>query len=161
MEAAWGISGFAVRVGVNSGPAAVGLVGSADPQAVALGDATNVAARLQAAADPGTILVGPVTARRLESRFDLGEPVAISVKARAEPVLASQVLRPREREPRSASSPVVGRNRELAALRATLSDLAAGRGRVLLLTGAPGIGKTRLLTELAVEGVDSVTWLEG
>ena len=72
IEAAWGISGFAVRVGVNSGPAAVGLVGSADPQAVALGDATNVAARLQAAAEPGTILVGHVTARRLEHRFDLG-----------------------------------------------------------------------------------------
>ena len=53
IERAWGISGFAVRVGVNSGPAAVGLVGTADPQIVALGDATNVAARLQAAADPG------------------------------------------------------------------------------------------------------------
>ena len=74
IEAAWGISGFAVRVGVNSGPAAVGLVGSTDPQAVALGDATNVAARLQAAAEPGTILVGHVTARRLEHRFALGPP---------------------------------------------------------------------------------------
>ena len=46
--AAWGIDGFSVRVGVNSGRAAVGLVGAAEPQAVALGDATNVAARVQA-----------------------------------------------------------------------------------------------------------------
>ena len=51
VEAAWGITGFNVRVGINSGPAAVGVVGDADPQTVALGDATNVAARLEANAD--------------------------------------------------------------------------------------------------------------
>ncbi len=161
IEAAWGISGFAVRVGVNSGPAAVGLVGSADPQAVALGDATNVAARLQAAAEPGTILVGHVTARRLEHRFDLGPPVEVSVKGREEPVRAARLFGAKEREPRASTTPVVGRERELDVLRGVLGDLASGRGRVVLLTGAPGIGKTRLLTELAVEGADSVTWLEG
>ncbi len=161
IEAAWGISGFAVRVGVNSGPAAVGLVGSADPQAVALGDATNVAARLQAATEPGTILVGHVTARRLEHRFDLGSPVEVSVKGREEPVRASRLLRAKEREPRAATTPVFGREREIEVLHAVLGDLASGRGRVVLLNGAPGIGKTRLLTELAVEGADSVTWLEG
>jgi class 3 adenylate cyclase len=94
IEAAWGISGFAVRVGVNSGPAAVGLVGSADPQAVALGDATNVAARLQAAAEPGTILVGHVTARRLEHRFELGSPVEVTVKGREEPASRGRERRP-------------------------------------------------------------------
>ena len=161
IEAAWGISGFAVRVGVNSGPAAVGLVGSADPQAVALGDATNVAARLQAAAEPGTVLVGHVTARRLEHRFDLGEPIEIAVKGREEPVRALQLLRAKEREPRTATTPVVGRERELEMLNGVLGDLAAGRGRIVLLTGPPGIGKTRLLTELATEGADGVTWLEG
>jgi DNA-binding SARP family transcriptional activator/class 3 adenylate cyclase len=160
IEAAWDISGFAVRVGVNSGPAAVGLVGSADPQAVALGDATNVAARLQAAADPGTILVGHVTARRLEHRFELGSPVEVNVKGREEPVRASRLLRAKEREARAATTPVFGREREIDVLHGVLRDLASGRGRVVLLTGAPGIGKTRLLTELAVEA-DSVTWLEG
>ena len=161
IEAAWGISGFAVRVGVNSGPAAVGLVGSAAPQAVALGDATNVAARLQAAAEPGTILVGSVTARRLEHRFELGERTDVSVKGREEPVAASRLLRAKERAPRAATSSIIGRDPELDVLHGALRDLASGRGRVLLLTGAPGIGKTRLLTELAVSGADSVTWLEG
>ena len=160
IEAAWGISGFAVRVGVNSGPAAVGLVGSADPQAVALGDATNVAARLQSAAEPGTILVGHVTARRLEHRFVLGAPIEIAVKGRDEPVRAAQLLRAKERAPRSSTTPVVGRDRELETLRGVIGDLAAGRGRVVLVTGAPGIGKTRLLTELATESAGS-TWLEG
>jgi DNA-binding SARP family transcriptional activator len=161
IEAAWGISGFAVRVGVNSGPAAVGLVGSADPQAVALGDATNVAARLQSAAEPGTILVGHVTGRRLEDRFELGDALEITVKGREEPVLASRLVRAKEREPRASGSPVVGRDRELGVLHDVRRDLASGRGRVVLLTGSPGIGKTRLLTELAVEVGDSVTWLEG
>ena len=156
------ISGFAVRVGVNSGPAAVGLVGSADPQAVALGDATNVAARLQTAAEPGTILVGHITARRLEHRFDLGPLVEIPVKGRAEPERASQLIRAKEREPRVAAAPVVGRDRELVVLQGVLDDLASGRGRVALLTGAPGIGKTRLLTQLATAAAEiKVTWLEG
>ena len=85
-----------MRVGVNSGPAAVGLVGAADPQAVALGDATNVAARLQAAAEPGTILVGQATARRLAHRFVL-EPVGeITVKGRDEPVPASRLIRAKD-----------------------------------------------------------------
>jgi class 3 adenylate cyclase len=161
IEAAWGISGFAVRIGVNSGPAAVGLVGSADPQAVALGDATNVAARLQSAAEPGTILVGHVTARRLEHRFELGPSVEVSVKGREEAVRAARLLRAKEWQPRAATTPVAGREREVDVLRGVLGDLGAGRGRVVVLTGAPGIGKTRLLTELAVEGADSVTWLEG
>ena len=65
------------------------------PSGVALGDATNVAARLQASAEPGTILVGHVTARRLEHRFELGSSIEVSVKGtrRARPGLA-----PRSRE---------------------------------------------------------------
>jgi DNA-binding SARP family transcriptional activator len=161
IEAAWGITGFAVRVGVNSGPAAVGLVGTVDPQAVALGDATNVAARLQAAAEPGTILVGEATARRLVHRFTL-EPVGeMTVKGREEPVPASRLLQARDREARTSTTPLVGRDRELGQLHAVVGDLAAGRGRVVLVTGAPGIGKSRLLTELASAAEGTVTWLEG
>src|SRR5881296_2672539 len=70
-EGAWGITGFNVRVGVNSGETGVGLVGSSAPQAVALGDTTNVAARLESAAAPGTVAVGAATARLLASRFEL------------------------------------------------------------------------------------------
>jgi DNA-binding SARP family transcriptional activator/class 3 adenylate cyclase len=161
IESAWGISGFAVRVGVNSGPAAVGLVGTIDPQAVALGDATNVAARLQAAAEPGTILVGQTTARRLADRFAL-EPVGeITVKGREEPVAASRLVRAKEREPRVPTTPLVDRDRELEQLRSVVDDLAAGRGRIVLVEGAPGIGKTRLLAALATLSSDSATWLEG
>jgi DNA-binding SARP family transcriptional activator/class 3 adenylate cyclase len=161
IESAWGISGFAVRVGVNSGPAAVGLVGSVKPEAVALGDATNIAARLQAAAEPGTILVGQTTSRRLAGRFAL-EPIGeLTVKGREEPVAAYRLLRAKEREPRVPTTALYGRDRELEHLHTVVDDLASGRGRVVLVTGMPGIGKTRLLTELASLAGDSATWLEG
>jgi class 3 adenylate cyclase len=75
VEAAWGIGDFNVRVGINSGQTGVGMVGGAVPQAVALGDTTNVAARLQSGAEPGTIAVGAETARHLADRFVL-EPLA-------------------------------------------------------------------------------------
>ena len=80
IRAAWDIADFDVRVGINSGQTAVGLVGSADPGQVAVGDTTNVAARLQSGTDPGTIAVGrgdgPKTGSALPPRgrrLDRGE----------------------------------------------------------------------------------------
>ena len=69
IEEAWGVTSFAVRVGLNTGQAGVGPSAADDPQTVALGDATNVAARLQSLAEPGTIAVGEEIARRLAHRF--------------------------------------------------------------------------------------------
>jgi predicted ATPase len=85
----------------------------------------------------------------------------IAIKGRDEPVAASRLLRAKERALREPTTPLVGRERELVALHAVVDDLASGRGRVVLLTGAPGIGKTRLLTELSSVAGDRVTWLEG
>jgi class 3 adenylate cyclase len=161
VEAAWGLADFAVRVGINTGQAAVGQVGAAEPGAVALGDATNVAARLQSLAEPGTIVVGDATARRLAHRFvfePLGEFV---VKGRQSPVTASRLLGPRARSRDEGEVPVVGRDGEMAQLMGALGDLVAGRGRVVLLVGDPGMGKTRLLGELQSLAGDRVTWLQG
>ncbi len=158
---AWGMQDFDFRVGINAGRTAVGLVGSADPETVALGDATNVAARLQAAAKPGSILVGETVAKLLEPRFVLDPVGGVSVKGREDPVEAFVLvgLRPSERdEPRTA---FVGRKAELALLHAMLRDLSVGRGQILLLSGEPGIGKTRLLAELRALAADRVTWLSG
>jgi DNA-binding SARP family transcriptional activator len=161
IERAWGISGFAVRVGLNSGPAAVGLVGTADPQIVALGDATNVAARLQAVAEPNTIAIGETTARRLAQRFVLEPLGEIAVKGRERPVSASLLVGAKEREPADAQTPLVGREAELRQLWGVVEDLAAGRGRILLLVGPPGIGKTRLLSEVSTSPAGRFTWLRG
>ena len=106
---AWGIPDFAVRVGLNTGRAGVGVVGAANPQTVALGDSTNVAARLQSAAAPGSIAVGAETARRLAHRFEFEPLGEISVKGRSEPVVASRLVTPRTSRHSAKLRPLVGR----------------------------------------------------
>jgi class 3 adenylate cyclase len=158
---AWGIEGFNVRVGINSGQAAVGPVGAGAPQEVALGDTPNVAARLQSLAEPGTIALGGGTAERLAQRFVL-EPIGeVSVKGRNEPVAAWRLLRARVAARETPANPLVGRDGELERLRGAVEELAAGRGQVLLIVGDAGIGKTRLLDELRAIAGARVTWLEG
>ena len=161
IEAAWAVKDFDVRIGINGGRTGVGLVGSADPRTVALGDATNLAARLQSAALPGTILVGEATARRIRHRFVLEPAGRLAVKGRAESVESFLLagLRPSERS--SPRTTLVGRAREMAMLRAAVRELDAGRGQILLLSGEAGIGKTRLLAELRSLAAERVVWLEG
>src|SRR5207247_697123 len=114
IEAGWGIAGFNVRVGINSGPAAVGTVGAADPQEVALGDTTNVAARLQSAALPGTVAVGDAAARRLAQAFSLESLAPITVKGRAEPVRWFRLGGPNAGVGEEPASVLVGRDAERA-----------------------------------------------
>ena len=160
VRAAWEIDDFDVRVGINSGQTAVGLVGAGDPQEVALGDTTNVAARLQSSAEPGTIAVGDATARRLGQRFRLQPVGPVGVKGRDEAVDVWRLLGPHAGG-RAPETPFVGRATELALMRAALNELASGRGQGLLLVGETGIGKTRLLAELRALAGERVTWLEG
>jgi class 3 adenylate cyclase len=158
---AWDIDEFNVRIGINGGLAAVGVVGAAQPQAVALGDTTNVAARLQASAAPGTIVTGETTAQRLMPRFVL-EPIGeLALKGRAAPVSAWRVLRRKTTGRDHSQTPLVGREAEAARLRGAADDLLAGRGQSLLLIGEAGIGKSRLLGELRENLAPGVTWLEG
>ncbi len=161
VEAAWGIQGFDVRVGLNSGPVAVGMVGGRDARIVALGDTTNVAARLQGAAEPGTIAVGPKTAERLAGRFVL-EPLGdLTVKGRAEPVAASRLVGPRPTGEPRPSTALVGRDGELARLASSVRDVRTGRGHALLILGQAGFGKTRMLDALRDLVGDEATWLAG
>jgi class 3 adenylate cyclase len=161
IEAAWGIPDFNVRVGINGGPVAVGLVGGERLQPVALGDTANVAARIQGVAEPGTILVGEETAKRLEDSFVLQPLGEVAVKGRTEPVSPWRLERPRRVTGDQPTTPLVGRDAELERLTHARDDLLAGRGRVLLLLGDAGIGKTRLLWELRGLAEPTVTWLQG
>jgi class 3 adenylate cyclase len=158
---AWDIEEFNVRIGINGGLAAVGMVGAGQPQAVALGDMTNVAARLQSAAAPGTIVTGEETAQRLMPRFVLEPMGELALKGRAAPVSAWRVLRRKTTGRDHTQSPLVGREAEAARLRAAADDLLAGRGQSLLLIGDAGLGKSRLLGELRENLGPDVTWLEG
>ena len=159
---AWGTDDFNVRIAINTGQAAVGLVGGADPQAVALGDTTNIAARLQASAEPGTVVVGDSTARRLAHRFDF-EPLGdMQLRGRGQPVAVLRLVGPRARAGVGATPapPLVGREMERSSLRTAVDEVRNGRGQILVITGDAGIGKTRMLTELRSLVDRGATWLE-
>jgi class 3 adenylate cyclase len=158
--ATWPVEDLDVRVGINSGRAAVGVVGAAVPSVVALGDATNLAARLEATATPGSVLVGAATSAQLLDFFEL-EPVGrITAKGREEPVEAFRLVGTRA-EPRRRETALVGRVDELGGLREIAAELRRGRGGVVFVTGDAGIGKSRLLAEFSRLVGDDATILIG
>ncbi|MGH2635590.1 MAG: ABC transporter substrate-binding protein [Actinomycetota bacterium] len=172
VEAAFGITDFGVRVGVDSGPVVVGAIGAGGRvEYGALGDAVNTAARLQAQAEPGTVLVGEATRRRILPLFDWGEARSLSLKGKAEPVTAYGVEGVRAaagvRGFGLEQARLVGRERELARARESVDAALAGSGAILFLGGEPGIGKSRLLGELREQVERSspehgrALWIEG
>jgi class 3 adenylate cyclase len=147
---------FRIRAGINSGPVMVGNVGSdLRYEYTALGDAVNVAARMQTAAEPGTVVITDRTLRLILGTFDVDDLGEIEVKGKAEPIHAYRVIglsRVPERRRGLASigitSPLVGRASELGSLTSLFDAVRAGRGRLAIVIGEPGIGKSRLLAEL-------------
>jgi hypothetical protein len=173
LKAAHGID-FRIRAGLNTGPVIVGNVGSdLRYEYTALGDAVNVAARVQTAAEPGSVLVTAQTQRFIAGAFDFEDLGEVEVKGKAEPIRLYRVLgvraepaRARGLETIGLSSPLVGRAVELDTLRGLFEVVRAGRGRLAVILGEPGIGKSRLLAELrtaiGATGEDaSVAWVEG
>ncbi len=138
------------RTGVNTGEVVAGDAESG--QRLATGDAVNVAARLEQAAAPGEILIGPETFRLVRSAVALEPVAAVEAKGKAEPVPAWRVLGLLPDVPgftRLIGAPFVGRAAELDALRQAF-DRATSLGGCQLCTivGPPGIGKSRLAREL-------------
>jgi class 3 adenylate cyclase/tetratricopeptide (TPR) repeat protein len=153
---------FRVRMGLNTGLVVVGAIGdNLRMDYTAVGDTTNVAARMQQIAQPGQIVVADATRRLIEPWFELGALGTVAVKNRAEPVTAWSLLRPRRGEVARHLSPLVGRADALAVLERAAESARAGRGRAVYVVGEPGIGKSRLLLELRRRLGDSMTWIEG
>jgi class 3 adenylate cyclase/tetratricopeptide (TPR) repeat protein len=155
-----------VRVGVNTGLAVVGSVGSSDHEEyTALGDAMNVAARIQSAARPGTLLITEATRERLGDLVEVVDRGALEVKGKSQPVTAYEVTSVAGRAVSTRGipgleSPMVGRGDELGRLMRVLDVVRAGRGRTALVLGEPGIGKSRLLAEVRSR-LDGVRWVVG
>ncbi len=144
------------RVGIATGLVVVGDVsdeGAAQEQAV-IGETPNLAARLQALAEPNTVVVAASTRRLLGGFFEYRDLGTTALKGFAEPVPAFQVLRPSAVESRfearqeRGAVPLVGREEELELLLRRWRQARAGESRVVLLTGEPGIGKSRIVREL-------------
>jgi class 3 adenylate cyclase/tetratricopeptide (TPR) repeat protein len=147
--------GLDVRVGINTGPVMVGQVGSdLRLEYTAMGDAVNVAARMEQTAEPGTVQITAETQRLIEPFFDLDARGGIEVKGKAEPVSAFRVVGRKSgvAESRSLrSSPLVGREREMEQLRDAIEEAQSGGGRIVSLIGEAGLGKSRLVQETLAE----------
>lgn len=154
----YGAKGFSVRVGINTGLVVVGEVGSdLRVEYTAMGDAINVASRLENAAAPGAIVVSGNTARLIRHAFDLESLGGLELKGKAEPVQAYRVVKKKEtpESPRGIQglhSPLVGRAREFQILKSSVEGLAGGRGQLVSIIGEAGLGKSRLLEEVKKAG---------
>ena len=145
-----------VRVGIATGLVVVGdLVGSGEAQERGVvGETPNLAARLQAIADPDTVVIAEGTRRLLGNLFELQDLGAKDVKGIAGPVWAWAALRPSSAESRfealhaSGLGALVGRKEEFDLLLQRWDKAKGGEGHVVLLSGEAGIGKSRLTAAL-------------
>ena len=143
-----------LRVGVNTGEVLAGAVGPSLGYTVT-GDVVNTAHRLAAAAEPGEVLVGQRTWQATANGVSYALRGDLDLKGKTELVRAwaagEVVARPLHRGPAGVVTRLVGREREIAEIRASVAGaMAERRVEVITIVGEPGVGKTRLATELSV-----------
>ncbi len=155
IEAHWGVQ-LAMRVGIHTGPVMVSLLGERKGQDfVVVGDAVNLASRLQAVAPVGGIIISHDTYRHARGVFDMEVLEPVKVKGKPEPIQVYLILQAKQRTFREASRGVegietrmIGRQAELQQLKDALEQtIQARKTRVVMVVGEVGIGKSRLMAE--------------
>jgi class 3 adenylate cyclase/tetratricopeptide (TPR) repeat protein len=170
VKAKWGID-VNVRVGINTGLVVVGEVGSdMRLEYTAMGDAVNLASRMESTAQPGTVQVSEDTHKLIAPLFESESLGAVEVKGKREPVNTWRLLRKKLKPGRlrgieGLDSPMIGRDRELGGARSQLEQLTRGTGQAMGVLGEAGLGKSRLLAELKAAAkrdglLDEIGWLE-
>ncbi len=158
---------LAVHQGISTGRVLAGSVGGGTRHDYSvIGDAVNVASRLEDMSAPNEILIGPDTHTLAGHLFDTEAAGAISVRGRTESIEVHRIMGAAANVAASVLSrlraPLVGREKELQILTDALGALAQGRGSVLHVVGEAGLGKTRLVAEARkAPNEDGFTWLEG
>ena len=159
---------FRARQGLNTGLVVVGSIGGdLRMDYTAVGDTTNVAARLQQASEPGRVTISEATQRLVAGYFETRALGRLHVKGKTEPIEAWEVVGAHEARTRlevvgeHGLTPFVGRARELGALFDLFERARGGHGQVALLVGDAGIGKSRLLLELRRRIGEEGDWHEG
>lgn len=159
-----------IHIGISTGYVIAGRIGTERHQDyTVMGDAVNLASRLEDVSDRGQIFISEDTYRLTSRLFVFKELEPVTVKGKAEPVKIYEVLGARE-QPGSMRgltglrAPLVGREAQAEKLSVAVSDLQAGHGGILLVEGEAGIGKSRLVAEVRhnLEGISpDFGWLEG
>ena len=157
-NAARGAPELKARIGIESGPVVVETTGEV------FGEAPNIAARVQATAEPGSVLITLNVQRQVAGLFVAEELGAQEIKGVSEPVHAFRVIRAsggRRRGGARALTPFVGREEELGLLTRRWERARAGEGQFVLIVGEPGLGKSRLLEEFHTRLAETPhTWVE-
>jgi len=160
---------FRMRIGLNSGPVIVGSIGNdLRMDYTAVGDTTNLAARMESEAKPGCILVSTNTHRIARDYFEFRSMGKIDVKGKEEPQDVYELLKPSEAETRldvSVSKGLtrfVGRKKSIPGLMEVYAKAMSGSGQIVGVVGEAGVGKSRLLLEFKNRtSHDQYTYLEG
>jgi hypothetical protein len=152
-----------LRVGLNSGQVIAGEISSSALGYTAIGEQVGMAQRMESVASPGGVMLSASTARLVEGAATLGESERVQIKGADAPVPARQLLGMVEghRVVGRAESNLVGRRWEMSAVEGLLDRAIDGHGAVVGVVGSPGIGKSRLVREVAAmaaaRGVDVFT----
>jgi class 3 adenylate cyclase len=148
--------GLQLRVGLNSGQVVAGEIGSGALGYTAVGEQVGLAQRMESVAPPGGVMLSASTARLVEGDAVLGDPELVHVKGADQPVLARRLLGmgDRHRAVERAESTLVGRRWERSAVEGLLDRAVEGHGAVVGVVGSPGIGKSRLVREVAAMASD-------
>src|SRR5437764_2067094 len=142
--------GIAGRIGVDTGEVVAGT-----EERLATGDAVNVAARLEQAAPPGEVLVGEATLRLVRVAVQVGNGRSLKLKGKAERVVAYPLLGVTGGLKRAFATPMIGRERELQALKAAHARSLEDRScQLFTILGSAGVGKSRLAVEF-LTGLDA------
>src|SRR6476646_7613444 len=140
-----------LRVGLNSGQVIAGEIGSGSFGYTAVGEQVGMAQRMESVAPPGGVMLSASTARLVDGAAAVGEAELVRIKGAQQPVSAHRLLGMGERHHavRRAESNLVGRRREMSAVESLLDRAVDGHGAVVEVVGPPGIGKSRLVREVA------------
>ncbi len=152
-----------LRIGLNSGEVIAGEIGSGPFGYTAVGEQVGMAQRMESVAPPGGVMLSASTARLVDGLAALGEPELVQIKGGDKPVAAQRLLGMAERHRliERAESKLVGRRWEMSAVEGLLDRAIEGHGALVSVVGPPGIGKSRLVREVAAmagcQGVEVFT----